>query len=300
MEEYTHDRVGFAGVPPSEEAPVLKEQVVEEVLARLRRGESVVGLARAYDVDPKTIRAWRARGAYRARTPRTVPSAIDPFAAWLRDRAPEVEYNAAVLHRELVAQGFRGSPVIVRRFVRPLRIAATRPAATVRYETAPGEWKGERVGIPIDTHTMNLYYNKALFEEAGLDPEKSTFFIQSLVPEHAELYLLFQMVTPIPWLERVPTYKEQMEQLAEKDLGNLGFLAEQRSRLSEILGQLEAELDEEPTAGSRGRARRRHLPAAGSRRLGGGRRTGRVDRVRLFDSHTEFFTWQLLLSAMNC
>ena len=118
MEEYTSGRVGFAGVPPSEEAPVLKEQVVEEVLARLRRGESVSGLARAYDVDPKTIRAWRARGGYRARTPRTVPSAIDPFAAWLRDRAPEVDYNAAVLHRELVAQSFRGSPVIVRRGAR--------------------------------------------------------------------------------------------------------------------------------------------------------------------------------------
>jgi len=59
---------------------------------------------------------------------------------------------------------------------------------------------------------------------AGIDPDKSILFIQSLVPEHAELYLLLQMVTPIPWLERVPTYKEQMEQLAEKDLSNLGFL----------------------------------------------------------------------------
>ncbi|TAK13525.1 MAG: tryptophan--tRNA ligase [Acidobacteria bacterium] len=59
---------------------------------------------------------------------------------------------------------------------------------------------------------------------AGIDPEKSTIFIQSLVPEHAELYLLLQMITPISWLERVPTYKEQQEQLAEKDLSNLGFL----------------------------------------------------------------------------
>ena len=55
-------------------------------------------------------------------------------------------------------------------------------------------------------------------------PEKSTFFIQSLVPEHAELYLLFQMVTPIPWLERVPTYKEQIEQLSDRDLSSIGFL----------------------------------------------------------------------------
>ena len=66
--------------------------------------------------------------------------------------------------------------------------------------------------------------NVADWIAAGIDPEKSTLFVQSLIPEHAELYLLLQMVTPIPWLERVPTYKEQIEQLAEKDLSNLGFL----------------------------------------------------------------------------
>ena len=60
---------------------------------------------------------------------------------------------------------------------------------------------------------------------AGLDPQRSTLFIQSLVPEHAELYLLLQMVVPIPWLERVPTYKEQREQLSDKDLSTLGFLS---------------------------------------------------------------------------
>src|SRR4029079_18718607 len=59
---------------------------------------------------------------------------------------------------------------------------------------------------------------------AGIDPERTTMFIQSLVPEHAELFLLLSMTIPIPWLERVPTYKEQMEQLAEKDLSTLGFL----------------------------------------------------------------------------
>jgi tryptophanyl-tRNA synthetase len=59
---------------------------------------------------------------------------------------------------------------------------------------------------------------------AGLDPTRSTLFVQSLVPEHAELFLLLSMTIPIPWLERVPTYKEQIEQLAEKDLSTLGFL----------------------------------------------------------------------------
>ena len=70
----------------------------------------------------------------------------------------------------------------------------------------------------------NALDNVADWIAAGIDPEKSTLFVQSLIPEHAELYLLLQMVTPIPWLERVPTYKEQIEQLAEKDLSNLGFL----------------------------------------------------------------------------
>jgi tryptophanyl-tRNA synthetase len=59
---------------------------------------------------------------------------------------------------------------------------------------------------------------------AGVNPETSTLFVQSMVPQHAELFLLLQMVTPIPWLERVPTYKEQIEQLAEKDLSSIGFL----------------------------------------------------------------------------
>jgi len=59
---------------------------------------------------------------------------------------------------------------------------------------------------------------------AGLDPERCTLFIQSHVKQHAELYLLLGMVAPLGWLERVPTYKEQQEQLKEKDLNTYGFL----------------------------------------------------------------------------
>jgi len=59
---------------------------------------------------------------------------------------------------------------------------------------------------------------------AGLVPEKSTIFVQSEVKEHAELHLLLSMVTPLPWLERVPTFKDQQEQLKEKDLNTYGFL----------------------------------------------------------------------------
>ena len=59
---------------------------------------------------------------------------------------------------------------------------------------------------------------------AGLDPDRCTLFIQSHVKQHAELFLLLGMVTPLGWLERVPTYKEQQEQLKEKDLNTYGFL----------------------------------------------------------------------------
>jgi tryptophanyl-tRNA synthetase len=68
------------------------------------------------------------------------------------------------------------------------------------------------------------YENVADWIGAGLDPEQSTFFVQSLVPEHAELFLLLSMVVPVPWLERVPTYKEQQENLADRDLSSIGFL----------------------------------------------------------------------------
>jgi len=59
---------------------------------------------------------------------------------------------------------------------------------------------------------------------AGLDPAKSTFFVQSQIPEHAELHLLLSMVTPLGWLERVPTYKEQLQNVTDKDLNTYGFL----------------------------------------------------------------------------
>jgi len=77
-----------------------------------------------------------------------------------------------------------------------------------------------------DTSALTAYAldNVTDWMAAGLDPEQSTIFVQSMVPEHAELYLLLSMVIPIPWLERVPTYKEQREQLSDKDLSTIGFL----------------------------------------------------------------------------
>jgi tryptophanyl-tRNA synthetase len=70
---------------------------------------------------------------------------------------------------------------------------------------------------------------------SGLDPERSTLFIQSHVPQHAELHLLFSMITPLGWLERVPTYKEQRENINDKDLGTYGFLGYPLLQSADIL-----------------------------------------------------------------
>src|SRR6185437_1484184 len=123
----------------SPEMLMVKEDVVEAVLQALDRGTSVLAVSRAYGLDAKTIRAWRARGQYGEHRLRPAASMLDPFAEWLRQRAPEVGFNAVILHRELREQGFRGSEIIVRRAVRPLRTAAAPSGATVRYETTPGE-----------------------------------------------------------------------------------------------------------------------------------------------------------------
>jgi tryptophanyl-tRNA synthetase len=74
-------------------------------------------------------------------------------------------------------------------------------------------------GIGRSTHEMVIDWLAA-----GVDPEQCKLFVQSRVPEHAELHLLLSMVTPLGWLERVPTYKDQQEKLTERDLSMYGFL----------------------------------------------------------------------------
>lgn len=70
---------------------------------------------------------------------------------------------------------------------------------------------------------------------AGLDPKKSTIFIQSRLSEHAELHLLLSMITPLPWLERVPTYKEKQEEIKDRDLCTYGFLGYPVLQAADIL-----------------------------------------------------------------
>jgi tryptophanyl-tRNA synthetase len=98
-----------------------------------------------------------------------------------------------------------------------------------------------------DWHALTSEYkNTAVIKESltemiidwlsvGIDPQRSTLFIQSQVKEHAELHLLLSMITPLGWLERNPTYKEQQEELAEKDIGTYGFLGYPVLQAADIL-----------------------------------------------------------------
>jgi len=77
-----------------------------------------------------------------------------------------------------------------------------------------------------DTGSITDYTKNMMIDwlSAGLSPEKSTLFVQSHIKEHAELFLILSMITPVPWLERNPTYKDQIVQLDNKDLSTFGFL----------------------------------------------------------------------------
>lgn len=98
-----------------------------------------------------------------------------------------------------------------------------------------------------DWHALTTHYDTPeIIEEsvwemvidwlaAGIDPANATIFIQSRVPEHAELYTLLSMITPLSWLERVPTYKDQQEKLASKDLSTYGFLGYPLLQSADIL-----------------------------------------------------------------
>lgn len=86
------------------------------------------------------------------------------------------------------------------------------------------------VDLPRDTWEMVTDWLAC-----GLDPARATFFVQSRLPEHAELHLLFSMVTPLSWLERVPTYKEQLENIQDHDINTYGFLGYPLLQAADIL-----------------------------------------------------------------
>lgn len=88
-----------------------------------------------------------------------------------------------------------------------------------------------------DTGKIREYSRELLVDwlAAGIDPQRSTIFIQSRIPEHAIMHLLFSMIVPIPWLERNPTYKEKQEEIKERDLSTYGFLGYPVLQAADIL-----------------------------------------------------------------
>jgi tryptophanyl-tRNA synthetase len=88
-----------------------------------------------------------------------------------------------------------------------------------------------------DTSNIRTFRREMVIDwlAAGLDPEKSVLFQQSLVPEHAVLHVLLSMSTPLPWLERVPTYKEKMDQIQDREMNTYGFLGYPVLQAADIL-----------------------------------------------------------------
>ena len=88
-----------------------------------------------------------------------------------------------------------------------------------------------------DTSKIRTYVREMVIDwiAVGLDPEKSVLLQQSLIPEHAVLHVLLSMSTPLPWLERVPTYKEKIEQIQDKDMNTYGFLGYPVLQAADIL-----------------------------------------------------------------
>jgi len=101
---------------------------------------------------------------------------------------------------------------------------------------APSQSK-DRVTVEVVLHkdSMSDAVRNRIAAAAGVDPSQAMLFIQSQVPEHAELHLLLSMMAPLGWLERVPTYKDQQEKLADKDLATYGFLGYPLLQSADIL-----------------------------------------------------------------
>ncbi|HTD02760.1 tryptophan--tRNA ligase [Undibacterium sp.] len=134
-------------------------------------------------------------------------------------------------------------------------VSGMRPTGAMHlghYHGALKNWVKMQSELPClffvaDWHALTTHYEDPSIIEAsvwdmlvdwlaaGVDPSQATLFIQSKVPEHAELHLLMSMATPLGWLERVPTYKDQQEKLADRDLSTYGFLGYPLLQAADVL-----------------------------------------------------------------
>ena len=175
------------------EVSLLEESAWEAVRGLRERGLSRKAIARELELDIKTVRKWLLRPWAPQRRPGQGRS-LDVWESFLRGRAPEVGFNAAVLHRELVGQGYKGSYPTVVRYLRPWREEALRDQrSTVRFETDPGQqaqvdwgsawvWLGEQ-RVRVHLFVMVLGYSRRIFVRGYLGEG-----LESLLDGHARAF----------------------------------------------------------------------------------------------------------------
>ncbi len=161
----------------SVEGVMLREDVVQAILARLARGEGVKRIARELGVDRKTVKRWQRVGQWQPRQTRSRPRQLEPYVDFLERRGPEVGWNGMVLYREVRGLGFPGGYLQVQRFLQPRRAERRWAAeATVRFETGPGEqaqvdfgeigvWLGES-RTTVHLFVMTLGFSRRLWVQA--------------------------------------------------------------------------------------------------------------------------------------
>jgi transposase len=201
MEEAQDRIVSLPREAGAVEERMLGTELVREIMARKERGEGVKRIARELGVDRKTVKRWLKLGSWQPRQPRSVPKPIDRFAEFVEQRAPEIGWNAVVLHRELKKLGFAGSYQQVRRFLRPHRLKRQwSELATVRFETGPGEqaqvdYGQLQVFIGKQRETVHLFvftlgYSRRLFAR-GYHNER----LATLLDGHERAFRWFGGVT---------------------------------------------------------------------------------------------------------
>ncbi len=142
METIVHPVGSLPRSDRSAEGMMLREDVVQAILARLARGEGVKRIARELGVDRTTVKRWQRRGQWRPRPSRPRPSPLDPYVAFLERRAPEVGWNGAVLDREVCGLGFTGGSLQVA----AVSAAPAGPAAVGRRGDGPRRDGARRAG----------------------------------------------------------------------------------------------------------------------------------------------------------
>lgn len=193
MEREVEQEILCAAPGGAAEESLIEESVWAAVRALRASGLSRKAIARELDLDIKTVRKWLSRGWEPQRRPSRGRS-LDSWAEFVRGRAPEVGFNASVLYRELVGQGYEGSYPTVVRYVRPLREQVQiQQRATVRFETEPGEqaqvdwgssavWLGEE-RVRVHLFVMVLGYSRRIFVRGYLGEG-----LESLLDGHARAF----------------------------------------------------------------------------------------------------------------